>query len=623
MSAPAHRQSADEAARSVIEATDGRIVLALPLGLGKANHFANALFDKAAADRSVELTIFTALTLEKPSWSSDMERRFVRPLVERLFPDYPGLRYAQALRRGELPPNIQVSEFFFLAGRWLSVDAAQQAYVSANYTHAGRYVMDRGINVIGQLVAERGEGDGARYSLSCNTDITLDILPALRARSQPFMLVGEVSDELPFMTGDAELPASAFHIIVDGPGRRDKLFVVPRAPVSDADHAIGIRAASLVKDGGTLQIGIGSLGDAFTAGLILRHREPKLFREALEKLGGPRGPETCAEPFERGVYGASEMFVDGFADLYREGILRRRAADGAILHGGFFVGSNDFYGFLRNLDEEECALFAMRGISFVNELYGDEDTKRRDRVHARFVNNAMMVTLLGATVSDALEDGRVVSGVGGQYNFVAQAFALEDARSIITLNASRMKNGRATSRLVWSYGHNTIPRHLRDVVVTEYGIADLRGHADRDCVEAMLAIADSRFQENLLKQARDAGKIESGYRIPPAAASNRPEHVAAALQPLKREGWCAPFPFGTDFTPEEQLLLPALDRLKQLSGSKWALARAALSTLGDGEADESERAALERMDLAQPGSIRERLYAKLLLNALRRTAARS
>ena len=63
-------------------------------------------------------------------------------------------------------------------------------------------------------------------------------------------------------------------------------------------------------------------------------------------------------------------------------------------------------------------------VSFTNELYGDEDAKRRARVDARFVNNAMMATLMGAAISDGLENGQVVSGVGGQYNFVAQAFAL-------------------------------------------------------------------------------------------------------------------------------------------------------------------------------------------------------
>src|SRR5256886_9668291 len=126
------------------------------------------------------------------------------------------------------------------------------------------------------------------------------------------------------------------------------------------------------------------------------------------------------------------------------------------------------------------AKLRMGAVSFVNELYGDEAGKRRARVKARFVNNAMMATLLGAAISDALENGQVVSGVGGQYNFVAQSFALEDVRSIILLRATRTAKRRTTSNILWNYGHTTIPRPLRDIEETEYGIADFGGKADPD-----------------------------------------------------------------------------------------------------------------------------------------------
>src|SRR5262249_57579089 len=145
---------------------------------------------------------------------------------------------------------------------------------------------------------------------------------------------------------------------------------------------------------------------------------------------------------------------------------------------------------------------------------------RRARVKRRFVNNAMMATLMGAVASDGLEDGRVVSGVGGQYHFVAQASALEGARSVIMLPATRTVAGQVTSNIRWHYGHTTIPRHLRDVVVTEYGIADLRGKTDRDVIVAMLAIADSRFQKELLAQAKRAEKIEPDFALPPAPSPN-------------------------------------------------------------------------------------------------------
>src|SRR5262249_60064683 len=132
------------------------------------------------------------------------------------------------------------------------------------------------------------------------------------------------------------------------------------------------------------------------------------------------------------------------------------------------------YRALREMPEAELEKLRMTTVSFVNELYGDDEAaKRRARVKARFINNAMMATLLGAAVSDGLEDGQVVSGVGGQYNFVAQAFALEDARSIILLRATRTARRRTTSNILWNYGHTTIPHHLPPILLTEYAIPHL------------------------------------------------------------------------------------------------------------------------------------------------------
>ena len=191
--APALFDNADVLAETIVREVGSNIVLALPLGLGKAIDVANALYARASADRSIRLKIFTALTLERPQSGSELERRFIEPTMERLFGAYPDLAYASALRERQLPPNIDVSEFFFLAGRWLSVPAAQQSYISANYTHAARYVVERGVNVIAQLVAKRVVNGEARYSLSCNTDITLDLLSARAAGRAPFMLIGQVN----------------------------------------------------------------------------------------------------------------------------------------------------------------------------------------------------------------------------------------------------------------------------------------------------------------------------------------------------------------------------------------------------------------------------------------------
>src|SRR5262245_27550889 len=183
----------DRIADEIIARVGKTIVLALPLGLGKANHVANALFNRAAADPSIDLRIFTALTLEKPRGKGDLERRFVAPLAERLFAGYPELAYAVALHERRLPPNVHVNEFFFEAGTRLGIAAAQQGYSCSIDTSALRYVRGRAVSVRSPLVHKRA-GDGeTRLSLDGNEDLTLDLL-ACRARKEcEFLFAGQAN----------------------------------------------------------------------------------------------------------------------------------------------------------------------------------------------------------------------------------------------------------------------------------------------------------------------------------------------------------------------------------------------------------------------------------------------
>src|SRR6202030_816235 len=296
-------------AEDIIRDVGTNLVVGLPLGLGKANHIVNALYARASADRSINLTLLTALTLEKPKPSNMIERRFIAPVIERLFGVYPDLAYAEALHAGALPANIKVIEFFFLAGRWLHVPLAQQHYISANYTHAASYLLARGLNVVTQLVAKRVVDGITRYSLSCNTDTTLDILRARREGAASFKLIGQVNSELPFMPGAGDLPAEQFSAVLDSPATELPLFAPPSEPIGDAKYAIGLHAAGLVRDGGTLQNGIGQVGDALAQGLIVRHRDNAQFHAIMKRLAPRRAQLSALEtgPFEKGLYGVSEM----------------------------------------------------------------------------------------------------------------------------------------------------------------------------------------------------------------------------------------------------------------------------------------------------------------------------
>src|SRR3981189_2660033 len=359
----------DAIAEDIIRDVGTNLVVGLPLGLGKANHIVQALYARAVADRSINLTLFSALTLEKPRPGSLLEKRFIGPVIERLFGGYPDLTYASALHAGALPPNIEVIEFFFLAGKWLHVPFAQQHYISANYTHASSYLLARGLNVVTQLVAKRVVDGITRYSLSCNPDTTLDILRARAEGHASFRLVGQVNSELPFMPGAADLSGDEFSAVLESPETFFPLLGPPAEPISDTKYAIGLHAAGLVPDGGTLQIGIGQVGDALAQGLIVRHRDNSQFHAIMQRLtpGVEQQSALQTGPFEKGLYGVSEMLFEAFLGLVEAGILKREV-DGVTLHGAFFLGPKSFYRALREMPADQLARIQMMPVSFTNPI---------------------------------------------------------------------------------------------------------------------------------------------------------------------------------------------------------------------------------------------------------------
>jgi acyl-CoA hydrolase len=606
-------------AEAVIDRIGRTILLGVPIGIGKPNRLVNALYRIAETDRRVSLEIFTGISLARPPYRTDLERRFVGPLLDRLFPTYPDLLYVQALRERRLPDNVEVREFFLQAGAWLSQPTVQQSYTSLNYSHVAGHLIRAETNAFAQLVAPDPSGDAARVSLSSNTDVTRDVASYITERrkaGKPVALAGEVNANLPYMPGEAEVERAQFDVLLQETTSYD-LFAPPKEPVSLSDYAMALHAATLIRDGGTLQIGIGSFSDALTHALVLRHTNNTAFRALLARLGTPLHPQAELTPFATGLYGCTEMLVDGYLALRRAGILKRRVTtpDGrqAILHAGFFIGNHAFYRELRDMPRAELEEIAMTAISFTNTLHGNADLKRAHRLHARFVNTAMVATLLGSVSSDQLEDGRVVSGPGGQHDLVAMAHELDGARSIIAVRSTRRQNRKTVSNIVWRYANATLPRALRDIIVTEYGIADLKGQSDRDTIAEMLGVADCAFQPRLIQDAQRVGKLERSFAVPLHAAANTARRIEDALAPARRDGLLPVFPLGSDMTEVEQSLVGPLQTLK--SADYLGLLRTAFAGLGAASAP--EQAALARLQLAHPASLADHPYRLLLLGALR------
>ena len=686
---------------ALIEKVGRKLVIAIPLAIGKPNVWINAVYQRARRDPSLELTIFTGLSLDRPQGRSLIERRFLEPFAERVFGDYPDLDYARDARRNALPPNVRLNEFFLKSGTDLGIATMQHNFVYTSYTHAVRDALVSGVNVYAQAVAI-DEVQGLRLSMSCNSDLTRDVLDMANGDgTQRLHLVGVVNRTMPFMENDAVLAPEEIDILVDDPAATHDMFAPPNQHIDDQDYAIALWSSTLVKDGGMLQIGIGSLGDGIAQALIQRDQANDRYRTMIADLA-PAGLAADAElqPFAEGLYGCSEMLVNGFMALIDTGIVRREVFDdlvlqrllnerriglvpdeamlvallearrvgatlsaedvdflrrfgifkddvqwcdgrldragqqfsahigdasvrrqisqhllgtrlqgGCFMHGGFFIGPKAFYQRLRELPAEVMGKISMTRISFINELFGHEDVGREQRRDARFINTTMMATLLGDAISDGLDDGNIVSGVGGQYNFVAQAHQLPTARSILMLRSWRRdKAGRVVSNIVWRYGHTTIPRFLRDIYVTEYGIADVRGMPDAEIIKRMLAITDSRFQAKLLADAQRAGKIEADYQIPAAFRNNTPEALARRLASYRREGTLPDYPFGTDFTPEDLVAVKALSRLKACKASRWSMLR----TIVRGFFRQADPVVLRRLGLESAATFEEYVLRLLI-----------
>ena len=109
------------------------------------------------------------------------------------------------LRKGDLPENFELREFYAKAGSYINVDHTQMNYISSNYTHAWRDSIDAGVNVVAQMVSKKEIDGKTLYSMSCNPEVSLDIVPAMREqekKGRKIAIIATINQNLPFMYGD-------------------------------------------------------------------------------------------------------------------------------------------------------------------------------------------------------------------------------------------------------------------------------------------------------------------------------------------------------------------------------------------------------------------------------------
>jgi acyl-CoA hydrolase len=239
---------------------------------------------------------------------------------------------------------------------------------------------------------------------------------------------------------------------------------LPDSAPTDVERAIAANVRRFVPDGATLQTGIGGIPDA-VVGLL------------ADGDGG-----------DYGIH--SEMFTTGLMRLHRAGkVTNRKGIFDGVSITTFAMGTTELYAWL------DCH----EGVRFLPvEAVNTPDIISRNRSFVS-INGALSVDLFGQVAADMLA-GQQYSGIGGHEDFVAGASFSEHGRSLVCLPAVASSADGPRSRITACFEAGTTvttPRHQVDTIITEYGVAELRGITVAERREALIAIAHPDFREHL------------------------------------------------------------------------------------------------------------------------------
>lgn len=364
-----------------------------------------------------------------------------------------------------------LSGFYGPLERALRDSGADIEFTPADFRRFGPLLQRRSPRVV-TTVATPPDADGW-CSLSLHAGGTIDELR--RAGADPErMLIVEVSDRYPRTFGFGEQHRHALHVdeIDVMVHSTDAPLALPGPPPTDDDKAIARHAVGFIHSGATLQTGIGSI---------------------------PSQIATLLAEGDGGDYGLhSEMFTDGCMQLHRAGKVSNAAKgqyDGVSVTT-FALGSPELYEWL---DGNESVAFLPVEIVNAPEVIG----ANRNMMS---INGALAVDIQGQVVADTI-DGKQFSGIGGAEDFVAGTGLELSDRSLICLPSTFCKDGALRSRIVPQFGPGaviTTPRHHVDVIVTEYGAAELEGLSVRERGHALAAIAHPDFRDELAAAADGA-----------------------------------------------------------------------------------------------------------------------
>lgn len=292
------------------------------------------------------------------------------------------------------------------------------------------------------------------YGLSC--DFAKEVGEQRRTK-----VIATVNPNMPRVMGDNFIHVSNLEAIVES---NEPIHEHGRPFIGEVEEKIGANIASLVKDGDCLQLGIGAIPDA-----------------VLKFLGDKK---------DLGIH--SEMISDGIVDLYEKGAItgKKKNIDREKMIITFMMGTRRLYDFVH-----DNPAICMMPVSYVNDPFV---ISQNDNVVS--INSALQIDLMGQVCAEAI-GLKQYSAVGGQMDFVRGASASKGGRSIIAFGSTT--KGGTISKIVPFLTEGaavTTSRNDVDYIVTEYGIARLKGKCLRERARELIKISAPKFREELSEE---------------------------------------------------------------------------------------------------------------------------
>lgn len=365
------------------------------------------------------------------------------------------------------PGVTLMSGFLGPLERWLRDEGVKIEFVPADFRRFGPLLAKISPRVMTTVCAPP-DADGY-CSLSLHAGGTVTALRAAGADPDRLLIV-ETSPSFPRTFGLDGSHTHALHVdeidvLVAADGEPTAL---PAGEPSETDRAIAAFADDYVPDGATLQTGIGSL--------------PLAIAEHLAKRPG-------------GDYGIhTEMFNDGLMHLHKAGkIANQKGLYDGVSVCTFALGTRELYDWLH--ENREIAFLPV-------ELINDPHEIAKNRRLAT-INGALSIDIHGQAVADTLA-GRQFSGIGGAEDFVSGPAYAADGHSLLCMHSTAIVGDRPVNRILPQHPPGavvTTPRHQIDVVITEFGAAELEGLTVRERGHALAEIAHPDFRDELRKAA--------------------------------------------------------------------------------------------------------------------------